>query len=367
MAHSANLIATSSVTGLVKTAPDILVPEERNQTSPRTAKEYLKKSESKELGALNTGANDLSPPSSKKKFIATSEEQQVQLEKNASKSALIKSKVTYSDPKGDVVHRNSVSARSSQTNLEDPKLVKKGSVGHHGYTLSRKNSASSQKMGSISEIKPGFLDKGVSESIQEIPEEGTYIKPLPKTTSVTHINGTKISSLSKSSSVISKEGFLKSKILSLSRKFKMGSSEPKKAKNVASSQVKMFNPPQAGNPSASAYDIRRESGKEVKTLDDYYVIRRVGKGGFATVFLVKLKASSGRYFALKAIKKTEVVRLKQEKQIMNEKNILLELKHHLLIDLYHTFQSPSNLFMVLEFVAGGDLFTQLRKSKVLIF
>nr|KAJ3418594.1 camp-dependent protein kinase catalytic subunit [Polyrhizophydium stewartii] len=127
----------------------------------------------------------------------------------------------------------------------------------------------------------------------------------------------------------------------------------------------LFNP-QAGNKaSSSAYDIRTPPAiQRPLTLDDYYIIRRVGKGGFANVFLVRLKGSTGRYYALKAIKKSEVVRLKQEKQIMNEKNILMDLKHGLLVELYHTFQNQTHLFMIMEFVAGGDLFTFLRKSKL---
>ena len=136
-----------------------------------------------------------------------------------------------------------------------------------------------------------------------------------------------------------------------------------KSKKNSNAQLPVFK--KSDLPSASAYDITQigTSQQLPKGLEEYYVIRRVGKGGFATVFLVRLKASTGRYYALKVIKKAEVVRLKQEKQIMNEKNILLELKHPLLVDLYCAFQSPSNLFMVLEFVAGGDLFTLLRKSK----
>lgn len=139
-----------------------------------------------------------------------------------------------------------------------------------------------------------------------------------------------------------------------------------KTKNNSSAKLPSYN--KNNVPSASAYDISLHSATTQlpKSLDDYYVIRRVGKGGFATVFLVRLKNSTGRYYALKVIKKSEVARLKQEKQIMNEKNILLELKHPLLIDLYNTFQSPCNLFMVLEFVAGGDLFTLLRKSKIFV-
>jgi hypothetical protein len=369
MADTTKLIATTSSTGLLKNPSDNkLVPEEKtksNQTSPRTTKKYLVTIDSKKTGISSTGSKELTSPTAKIKFVATSEDHQQKIEKNGSKSALNITKAIYSQPKEEVVHRNSVSARSSQTNLEDPKHVKRLSFGHLGHAIARGNTAPSQKKGSISELKPeALLGKGFSKSIQEIPEEGTNSTTHQKAESSSNLNSTLLSA----SSLSSKEGYLKSKILSLSKKFKMGSSDPKKTKKVASSQVKMFNPPQTGNPSASSYDFSRESEKgEVKTLDDYYIIRRVGKGGFATVFLIRLKASSGRYFALKAIKKTEVVRLKQEKQIMNEKNILFELKHHLLIDLYHTFQSPSNLFMVLEFVAGGDLFTQLRKTKVLVF
>ncbi|RKO92325.1 kinase-like domain-containing protein, partial [Blyttiomyces helicus] len=74
-------------------------------------------------------------------------------------------------------------------------------------------------------------------------------------------------------------------------------------------------------------------------LDDFLVVRRVGKGGFANVFLVRMKMSTGRYYALKAIKKSDVVRLKQEKQILNEKNILRTVKHPFIVELYHTFQN----------------------------
>jgi hypothetical protein len=116
--------------------------------------------------------------------------------------------------------------------------------------------------------------------------------------------------------------------------------------------------------SNSSYDIRGISLPNRKMcLDDFHIIRRVGKGGFATVFLVRLKQSTGRYFALKSLHKSELVRYKQETQIMNEKNITLELKHWLIVELYSTFQTSSHLFMIMEFVCGGDLFTLLRRAK----
>ncbi|KAI8846478.1 kinase-like domain-containing protein [Chytridium lagenaria] len=68
-------------------------------------------------------------------------------------------------------------------------------------------------------------------------------------------------------------------------------------------------------------------------------------GGFASVFLVRLKSSTGRYYALKAIKKSDVLRLKQEKQVMNEKNILKNIRHSFIVELYQTFQDTFYLYM----------------------
>ncbi|KAI9206730.1 kinase-like domain-containing protein, partial [Polychytrium aggregatum] len=98
-------------------------------------------------------------------------------------------------------------------------------------------------------------------------------------------------------------------------------------------------------------------------LDDFNVIKKVGKGGFATVYLVRLKKATGKYFALKAIKKADLVKLKQEKQILNEKNILNATKHAFIIELFSTFQDTYHLYMILEYVAGGDLFSYLRRSQ----
>ncbi|KAI8917530.1 kinase-like domain-containing protein [Powellomyces hirtus] len=114
----------------------------------------------------------------------------------------------------------------------------------------------------------------------------------------------------------------------------------------------------------SAYEISPSAAPGLHrdyNLEDFQIIRRVGKGGFANVFLVRMKHSTGRYYALKAIKKHDVVKLKQDKQVMNEKNILRNIDHPFIVELYHTFQNPTYLFMTMEYVAGGDLFSYLRK------
>ncbi|KAJ3161249.1 camp-dependent protein kinase catalytic subunit [Irineochytrium annulatum] len=122
--------------------------------------------------------------------------------------------------------------------------------------------------------------------------------------------------------------------------------------------------PQSKTGGLSAYEISPNAAtlnKRSYHLEDFHIVRRVGKGGFASVFLVRLKTSSGRYFALKAIKKADVLRLKQEKQVMNEKNILKGIRHSFIVELYQTFQDTFYLYMVMEYIDGGDLFSYLRK------
>ncbi|KAJ1552134.1 hypothetical protein HK405_012502, partial [Cladochytrium tenue] len=117
----------------------------------------------------------------------------------------------------------------------------------------------------------------------------------------------------------------------------------------------------AGGSAATAAAGQLPQRERPYQLDDFHIVRRAGKGGFASVFLVRLRASSGRYFALKAIKKADVLRLRQERQVMNEKNILRATRHPFVVELYSTFQDAFYLYMVMEYIDGGDLFSYLRK------
>jgi hypothetical protein len=114
----------------------------------------------------------------------------------------------------------------------------------------------------------------------------------------------------------------------------------------------------------SAHEIASIPAIDLKklTTNQFNIIRKVGKGGFAKVFLVRLKKSTGKYFALKCIKKDDIIRLKQEKQILNEKNILKKIKHPFIVDLFHSFQNKTHLFMALEFVPGGDLYGLIKHT-----
>ena len=62
------------------------------------------------------------------------------------------------------------------------------------------------------------------------------------------------------------------------------------------------------------------------------------------------------------LKKAEVVRLQQVEHILNEKVILAQIDHPFIVTLGCTFQDDKLLYMVLEYVVGGEFFTHLRTA-----
>ncbi|XP_073719672.1 cAMP-dependent protein kinase catalytic subunit PRKX [Misgurnus anguillicaudatus] len=99
----------------------------------------------------------------------------------------------------------------------------------------------------------------------------------------------------------------------------------------------------------------------IYTLDDLDTIATVGTGTFGRVFLVKDKKTQG-FFALKAMKIPDVIRLKQEQHVLNEKEVLTEVSHPFLVRLFWTHHDDRFLYMLMEYVNGGELFSYLRSQ-----
>ncbi|KAJ3094517.1 camp-dependent protein kinase catalytic subunit [Phlyctochytrium planicorne] len=97
------------------------------------------------------------------------------------------------------------------------------------------------------------------------------------------------------------------------------------------------------------------------TLNDFTILNTLGTGSFGRVHLVQLKAT-GKHFAMKVLRKADVVRLRQVEHTINEKHILERLDFPFLVGLLGAFQDSANLYLVLEYVQGGELFSYLRKS-----
>ena len=73
----------------------------------------------------------------------------------------------------------------------------------------------------------------------------------------------------------------------------------------------------------------------------------------------------GKYMAIKAISKGYVVKHDDERHVQNERLILGQLRHPFVVGLFGTLQDKQKIYFVLEYVAGGELFSKLRGNRCL--
>lgn len=113
-------------------------------------------------------------------------------------------------------------------------------------------------------------------------------------------------------------------------------------------------------------------------IEDFEIRRVLGTGGFGKVFQVASTAVGGKgrekIFAMKVLKKAVTVRNKETKEIEREINVhaklerdvLLAVRHPFIVDLHYAFQAGGKVYLVMEYLAGGELFMQLQKERMLM-
>lgn len=104
------------------------------------------------------------------------------------------------------------------------------------------------------------------------------------------------------------------------------------------------------------------SGTDEVNLNHFRLLRVVGKGAFGKVRIVERK-DSGLTFALKYIRKDEIVRSESVRNIIRERRMMEHLNHPFLCNLRYSFQDVEYLYLVIDLMTGGDLrFHILRKT-----
>ena len=98
------------------------------------------------------------------------------------------------------------------------------------------------------------------------------------------------------------------------------------------------------------------------TLEDFETLSLLGKGAFAKVVLVR-KKSNGQLYAMKMLKKREISRRNEGQHIQSERKILASVKSPFLVNLKYAFQTNHKLYMVMEFMPGGELFYHLNLQR----
>ncbi|MQM00880.1 hypothetical protein Taro_033620 [Colocasia esculenta] len=99
-------------------------------------------------------------------------------------------------------------------------------------------------------------------------------------------------------------------------------------------------------------------------VDDFELLTMIGKGAFGEVRVCREK-SSGHVYAMKKLKKSEMLRRGQVEHVKAERNLLAEVDSNCIVKLYYSFQDEEFLYLIMEYLPGGDLMTLLMRKDTL--
>jgi len=106
---------------------------------------------------------------------------------------------------------------------------------------------------------------------------------------------------------------------------------------------------------------KKPEGKKKMTIDDFDLLKVIGKGTLGKVMQVR-KKDTERIYALKIIKKADVVARNEIEHMIAERQVLAQMHHPYIVNLKFSFQSEDKLYLVLSFVNGGELFHHLQEA-----
>lgn len=135
----------------------------------------------------------------------------------------------------------------------------------------------------------------------------------------------------------------------------------------ANSYAPELQPAAPGNEQNIDMDQEQAGRPPHYSLADFELLRVIGRGSFAKVFMVELKRTK-RIYAMKVINKKMFVLDENEDidWVQTEKHVFERASNYpFLVGLHSCFQNESRLFFVIEFVRGGDLMYHMQRKRVL--
>ncbi|XP_058104540.1 uncharacterized protein LOC131248300 isoform X4 [Magnolia sinica] len=99
-------------------------------------------------------------------------------------------------------------------------------------------------------------------------------------------------------------------------------------------------------------------------VDDFELLTIIGRGAFGEVRLCREK-STGHVYAMKKLKKSEMLRRGQVEHVKAERNLLAEVDSACIVKLYCSFQDEEFLYLIMEYLPGGDMMTLLMRKDTL--
>jgi len=98
--------------------------------------------------------------------------------------------------------------------------------------------------------------------------------------------------------------------------------------------------------------------------NDFDIIKVIGRGFIGKILLVKYK-KDGKYYAMKMMRKDQIISEELQDNILLEKNILIESQNEFILSLSFFFQTKERIYFITPFIKGGDLYHKLKTDKFL--
>lgn len=111
----------------------------------------------------------------------------------------------------------------------------------------------------------------------------------------------------------------------------------------------------------SYFSQERSMVNEKVDVNSFTWLKQIGEGSYARVFLVR-KIDSGKYFAMKVLKKKGIKDERSKERVITERNIIKGVQHPFIVKLHYSFQTEEKLYFVLDLLNGGDLFQHIARS-----
>ncbi|KNC52144.1 AGC protein kinase [Thecamonas trahens ATCC 50062] len=146
----------------------------------------------------------------------------------------------------------------------------------------------------------------------------------------------------------------------------MGGKNSKGKKNKKNKGKQKADAPNTSGPAEDLSDSSDDDVIYTKTggkvcAQDFDMLKVIGKGSFGKVMQVR-KKDTGQVMALKILKKSMLIERNQVEHTMSERQIMHKISHPFIVNLLYAFQTPEKLYLVMEYVNGGELFFHLKNE-----
>uniref|UniRef100_A0A1A9W4F5 Serine/threonine-protein kinase greatwall n=1 Tax=Glossina brevipalpis TaxID=37001 RepID=A0A1A9W4F5_9MUSC len=94
---------------------------------------------------------------------------------------------------------------------------------------------------------------------------------------------------------------------------------------------------------------------KMPTIKDFVIIKPISRGAFGKVFLGYKGSDHNKLYAIKVMRKSEMINKNMVSQVITERNALALSRSPFCVNLFYSLQSISYVYLVMEYMIGGDL------------